>query len=81
MSNQAEQPKQLSKRAQTARYVVYVDHQAKGSFGNLADAEEQAQKILMSFPKLAVKVVDEDNNSVNTLGPTTPRQDIAENKN
>ncbi len=70
-------PKQLSQRAQMARYVVYVDHQAKSSYGSLEAAEAEADRIRKAFPVVAVEVIDEDNNSAKTLGPTSSANETA----
>ena len=63
-------PQQLSKRVQMARYVVYVDHQAKSSFDKQEAAEKEAKRILDAFPILAVRVADSHIDSVTQLGPT-----------
>jgi hypothetical protein len=63
-------PRQLSKRAQRSRYVVYVDGQAKSSFDTPEAAENEARRIREAFPVVAVHVGDDENNSVQNLGPT-----------
>lgn len=78
MAIEQEKPTQLSKRPQMARYVVFVDHQAKRSFDTREAAENEAQRIKKAFPVVVVEVVDEDKNSVNTLGPISASSDKAE---
>jgi hypothetical protein len=51
-------PRQLSRRAKTARFVVCVDHQAKSSFDSREDAENEVQRIIGAFPKLSASVTD-----------------------
>lgn len=76
MSNQEQpQPRQLSKRAQTARFVVSVDHQAKRSFDNLKDAQIEAKRIANAFPILNVEVDDMENG---TLRPVADEMDNAD---
>jgi hypothetical protein len=70
-------PKQVSWRAQQARYVVSVDGQAKSSFEDKADAEAEAGKILARFPKLQVRVTDSQRDSVQMLGPTKAPEEPA----
>jgi len=67
MSNEQKTPRQLSKRAQTARYVVSVDHQAKSSYDTLAAAKAEAKRISDAFPVLAVEVSDSENDSLKLL--------------
>lgn len=78
MSNEQGRPRQLSKRAQMARFAVYVDQQAKSSFDTREAAETEADRIRKAFPIVVVNVVDEENNSVNTLGPTSAPEEPAE---
>ena len=77
MSTIQQTPKQLSKRARMDRYVVYVDQQAKTSFDTREAAEAEAERIRTAFPVVAVRVSDEDNNSVATLGPTSAPDETA----
>lgn len=63
-------PKQVSWRAQMPRFVVEVDGQAKSGFAEHAEAEAEAKRIKAAFPKLQVKVVDWETDSVRTLGAT-----------
>ncbi len=70
MSGQQQAARQLAKRAQTARYVVHVDHQAKSSFDTIEAAEKEAKRILDAFPILTVRVADSLVDSVTTLGAT-----------
>ena len=51
-------PKQISWRAQMARYVVSVDGQAKSSYATREAAEAEAQRISARFPILQVRVSD-----------------------
>lgn len=68
MSNQEQpQPRQLSKRAQTARFVVSVDHQAKRSFDKLEDAQVEAKRIADAFPALNVEIDDMENGTIKPL--------------
>jgi hypothetical protein len=57
-TNQSDTPRQLARRAKTARFVVSVDHHAKSSFDNREDAEKEAQRIMGAFPKLSASVTD-----------------------
>lgn len=76
MSNQEQpQPRQLSKRAQTARFVVSLDHQAKRSFDNLKDAQIEAKRIADAFPMLNVEVNDMENG---TLKPASDERNNAD---
>jgi hypothetical protein len=54
-------PRQLARRAKTARFVVSVDHQPKSSFDNREDAEKEVQRITNAFPKLSAGVTDVGN--------------------
>jgi hypothetical protein len=63
-------PKQVSWRAQMPRFVVEVDGQAKSGFAERELAEAEAKRISDAFPKLQVKVVDWETDSVRTLGAT-----------
>ena len=63
-------PRQASKQAQTARYVVYVDNQAKGSLDAREAADTEAKRIREAFPILNVRVADSEQNSAKTLGAT-----------
>ena len=67
MPNDQQSRRQLAKRAQTARYVVSVDHQPKSSFDTRDAAEKEARRISEAFPILSVQVTDVENNSVKTL--------------
>ena len=69
MPNDRQSPKQLAKRAETARYVVSVDHQPKRSFDTLEAANEEARRILEAFPILTVDVSDAEKNTFTTFGP------------
>lgn len=68
MSNKEAMPRQLSKRAQRARYVVYVDNQAKSSYDVKLEAETEAARIKSAFSQVVVDVRDDDDNSVTQLG-------------
>lgn len=57
-TDQPDTPRQLARRAKTARFVVSVDHQAKSSFNNREDAEKELQRIMSAFPKLSASVTD-----------------------
>ena len=70
--------RQLSKRAQMARYVVFVDNQAKSSFDTLAAAEAEASRILTAFPILSVRVADSETDSARMLGPTKAKDEPEE---
>jgi hypothetical protein len=54
-------PRQLARRAKTARFVVSVDRQAKSSFDSREDAEKEVQRIRSAFPKLAAGVTNVGN--------------------
>ena len=69
MANESIQ-RQPTKHAQTARYVVYVDNQAKSSFDSREGADAEARRILAAFPILTVRVADSENDSATALGPT-----------
>lgn len=71
MASDQAAPRQLSKRMQTARYVVYVDQQAKSSYDTREAAETEAARILKAFPVLAVRVADSEDDSIKKLGPTS----------
>ena len=66
----SQQQRQLSRRAQTERYVVYVDHQAKSSYQEKDDADREAARISAAFPVVSVEVVDSEQASIKRLGPT-----------
>lgn len=51
-------PRQPSRRAKTARFVVCVDHQAKSSFDRREDAETEVLRIMTAFPKLSASITD-----------------------
>jgi hypothetical protein len=57
-NNRNDAPRQLARRAKTARFVVSVDRQAKSSFNSREDAEKEVQRILSAFPKLSASVTD-----------------------
>lgn len=81
MSNQEQpQPRQLSKRAQTARFVVSVDHQAKRSFDKLKDAQDEAKRIAEAFPILNVEVDDMENGTLKPIVDEVGNGDQAEDK-
>jgi hypothetical protein len=69
------QKRQLAKRAQMARYVVSVDRQAKSSFDEREAADREAARISDAFARVTVAVSDSENDSAQTLGPTTDRAD------
>ncbi len=65
------QPKQKqASGVQLARYVVYVDNQAKSSFDARELADQEAKRISDKFPIVVVRVGDSEKDSVRTLGPT-----------
>ncbi len=68
-------PRQLSKRMQMARFVVYVDQQAKSSFETRDAADAEAARILKAFPILAVRVADAEDDSIKALGPTKAKDE------
>jgi hypothetical protein len=75
MPNDQQSRRQPAKRAQTARYVVSVDHQPKSSFDTREAADKEARRILEAFPILAVHVTDAEENTVKTLGATQAPDD------
>ena len=70
--------RQPSKHARTARYVVYVDNQAKSSFDSRDVADQEARRILAAFPILTVRVADSENDSATALGPTRDADEAEE---
>ena len=71
MSNEPQlPPRQLSKRPQTARFVLSVDGQAKSSYDTREAAEAAAKRISDKFPVPTVTVTDTEQDSVRNLGPT-----------
>ncbi len=78
MSSDQQAARQLAKRVQMARYVVYVDHQAKSSFDTQEAAEKEAKRILTAFPILNIRVADSEMDSAKTLGPTKAKEEAEE---
>lgn len=66
-SNEEIPPRQLSRRAQAARYVVSVDRQIKSSYADLDHAVAEANRISDAFPILSVKITDSENLAVDQL--------------
>ena len=77
-NDKAAAPRQLSKRMQMARFVVYVDQQAKSSYDTREAAEAEAARILKAFPVLAVRVADGEDDSIKKLGPTQAKDEPEE---
>ncbi len=74
-NDKAAAPRQLSKRVQMGRFIVYVDQQAKSGFDTRDAAESEAARILKAFPILAVRVADIEDDSIRKLGPTKAKEE------
>ena len=60
-------PRQPAEREQMARYVLFVDQQAKRSFDSREAAEDEAQKISKAFPIVVVRIANLQQDTVTTI--------------
>ena len=75
MANDGRPRQNPASGVQMARYVVYVDNQAKSSFDTQEAADQEANRISQKFPVVTVRVSDTAKDSVRTLGPTHEKVD------
>ena len=74
MANDGRPRQNPASGVQMARYVVYVDNQAKSSFDARESADQEAKRISDRFPVVTVRVSDTEKDSATSLGPTVEQE-------